>query len=609
MSAVPQREEQLNMEAEVLVNTDTAEEVFIEDTDETVKEILREESDAPEHVENLFVAFLDTVGQKFVYLVLALCFLVFTFYSFKYTHIFKSYEHEYLEAHFDKSLKNVVFFLLLIAICKLIYNLLHRIQGKLKGTEYALYALCILTFLVSAIWVKLSGSRPYGDQAFICTVAADFVNGIYDCMNPGGYIGMFSHQVSIVCIMEMIYRLFGVGNYRMFQYLNVCLLVLLVWGGYKLVDSLFEKEECNTYYLILMTLCLPILILYVPYVYGEMGSITWMVLSIWQLLKGCKNNEKKAFVYAILFAFLAVSFRKNAIIFVIAECLVLLFESIKQKKMKYFYMIVALVLTISIGQSALIKFYELRSGIQLGKGVSSITYVAMGLQDGWPGPGWFNNYNKEVYQLAGLDSELASEMAKANINERLFHLNANKPAAVEFIKNKLKTQWIEPTYQAFWMNYSFEESISNTELVEKVFNGAVGDGLMKLMNFTQLVVYGLFTFAMGMLLVQKRNMLTCLPAITILGGFLFSIIWEAKSRYVLPYYVLMVLYAAYGMYCLHQMVEHIIAKYFASRPEMMDAKRIDEDSSLNDATLGGFDDRRDTDKPRRGRIVLFRRRH
>ena len=59
MSAVPQREEQLNMEAEVLVNTDTAEEVFIEDTDETVKEILREESDAPEHVENLFVAFLD----------------------------------------------------------------------------------------------------------------------------------------------------------------------------------------------------------------------------------------------------------------------------------------------------------------------------------------------------------------------------------------------------------------------------------------------------------------------------------------------------------------------------------------------------------------------
>ena len=28
MSAVPQREEQLNMEAEVLVNTDTAEEVF-----------------------------------------------------------------------------------------------------------------------------------------------------------------------------------------------------------------------------------------------------------------------------------------------------------------------------------------------------------------------------------------------------------------------------------------------------------------------------------------------------------------------------------------------------------------------------------------------------
>ena len=100
----------------------------------------------------------------------------------------------------------------------------------------------------------------------------------------------------------------------------------------------------------------------------------------------------------------------------------------------------------------------------------------------------------------------------------------------------------------------------------------------------------------------------CLPAITILGGFLFSIIWEAKSRYVLPYYVLMIVYAAYGIYCIHQMVERLIGNYFISRPEMLDAARIDRDKSLDDATLGGFDDRRDEDKPKKARIIRFGRR-
>ena len=605
MSAVPQREEQLNIEAEENLDKETQE------TQETPTD---KEQVPVVGVENKFVAFLEIIGQKFVYLVLALCFSIFAFYSFKYTHFFKSYEHEYLEAHFDKSLKNVVFFFLLIAICKLIYNLLHRIQGKLKGTEIALYTLCVLTFLVSAIWVKVSGSRPYGDQAFICMVAADFVNGIYDCMNPGGYIGIYPHQLSITFLMEMIFRLFGIGNYRIFQYMNVLFLVLLILGGYQLTKSLFEKEECQIYYLVLITLCLPILILYVPYVYGELGSIAMMLLASWQLVVFCKRGKNvsvvknRNFLLMVFFSVLAVLLRKNSLIFIIAEIIVLLFVALRKQNIKIVVAALITAIVVWCVPAVITEMYELRSGIELGKGVPAISFVAMGMQDGWPGPGWYNNYGKEVYQLAELDSGLAAEMAKANLNERLFHLNANKPAAVEFIKNKLKTQWIEPTYQAFWMNYSFEENISNTKLVENVFNGVVGDGLMKIMNFTQLAIYGLFTFAMGMLLVQRRDITICLPAITILGGFLFSIIWEAKSRYVLPYYVLMVLYAAYGIYCVHQVLETIIKKYFSSRPEMLDAKRIDEDNSLNDATLGGFDDRRDADKQRRGRIIVFRRR-
>ncbi|MBE5851376.1 MAG: hypothetical protein E7299_00240 [Lachnospiraceae bacterium] len=620
MSAVPQREEQLNMEMQELLNAETVEtrEVMLEeDKQEEMREDTETSSDGAassvKHGENKFAAVLDMLGQKFVYAILAVSFFVFSFYSFKYTQSFKSYEQEYLEAHFDKSLKNVVLFLVLIIISKLVYSLLRRVQGKLKGTEIVLYALCALTFFISAIWVKVSGSMPYGDQAYVCNAAADFVNGVYDCMKPSNYIGMYPHQLSITFFMELIFRVFGIGNYRIFQYLNVVFLVALIYAGYQLTKSLFEKEECQTYYLILMTLCLPILVLYVPYVYGEVGSIAMMLLASWQLVNFCKGLDSSSttnrnLVWMILFSVAAVLLRKNSLISIIAEVIVLLFTALRKQAKKVALVAVITAIAVWLVPAGITKMYEMRSGMEVGKGVPSITFVAMGMQDGWPGPGWYNNYGKEVYQQAQFDSELAADIAKENLNVRLFHFNANKPAAVEFIKNKLKSQWNEPTYEAFWMNHSFDERISNTELVENVFDGNINSIIKRLMNFTQLAVYGLFTFAMLALLLKKRSMCDCLPAITILGGFLFSIIWEAKSRYVLPYYILMVLYAAYGMHCLHQMLGNTIMKYFASRPEMLDAARIDNDKSLDDATLGGFDDRRDSDKPRKGRIVLFTRR-
>ena len=34
--------------------------------------------------------------------------------------------------------------------------------------------------------------------------------------------------------------------------------------------------------------------------------------------------------------------------------------------------------------------------------------------------------------------------------------------------------------------------------------------------------------------------------IAVLGGFFFSVIWEAKARYVFPYFMMMLPYAAMG---------------------------------------------------------------
>ena len=45
-----------------------------------------------------------------------------------------------------------------------------------------------------------------------------------------------------------------------------------------------------------------------------------------------------------------------------------------------------------------------------------------------------------------------------------------------------------------------------------------------------------------------------LPLISVIGGFLFSILWEAQCRYVFPYYMFLILYAPMGLYAVGRMI-------------------------------------------------------
>ena len=48
-------------------------------------------------------------------------------------------------------------------------------------------------------------------------------------------------------------------------------------------------------------------------------------------------------------------------------------------------------------------------------------------------------------------------------------------------------------------------------------------------------------------LLKKTDILQCMLLVGVIGGFLFSILWEAKSRYVLPYIVLLIPYMGLGI--------------------------------------------------------------
>ena len=61
--------------------------------------------------------------------------------------------------------------------------------------------------------------------------------------------------------------------------------------------------------------------------------------------------------------------------------------------------------------------------------------------------------------------------------------------------------------------------------------------------------------------IQKGTLLYDIPLIVFVGGFLFSLVWEAKARYMLPYYILLHMYAAYGLWVSSTQIKIILNKF------------------------------------------------
>ena len=54
---------------------------------------------------------------------------------------------------------------------------------------------------------------------------------------------------------------------------------------------------------------------------------------------------------------------------------------------------------------------------------------------------------------------------------------------------------------------------------------------------------------------RKKDLLRCLLPLVMLGGLLYHLLFEAKSQYAMPYFVLILPIAAYGLFTLFRKVE------------------------------------------------------
>ena len=469
-------------------------------------------------------------------------------------------------------------------------------------------------------------------------------------------------------LLLRIWNLTGlsVPAWHFIKLVYVCLLCGAIWFQYLSLQYLWPEKykKISCCYLVLVCCNLP-MIMYSSFVYGEIPSFAALSVGCYLLLRllgsvspggsyrdnvspggsyrdnvspggsspdssyrdnVSRNDAPSVTAYdyvprmlrqilftgfgSILFLTLSVMLRKNSLIPIIAVLLVLLFEALRpgrNGKMRLGLLIMAVCLAVtSVGILPLVqKCYEKKAGNTLSSGVTAMSYLAMGMQEASRGCGWYNGFNIDTYDTAGMDTALANEISRLAIDERLTYFREHPGYTADFYLHKHLSQWADGTYasrQATLATYG-----GRSAFFKEVYEGSLSGGYIEWCNAWQNVLYlGVLVFCIGSLKKRRKSKVVGHMAdqtagqhgadqlgadrhgadrhgadqhgadrhgadqhgadqhgadrlgadrlyiyvglIAVLGGFLFHTFWEANSRYIFSYSLLLMPYCGAGVY-------------------------------------------------------------
>lgn len=491
-------------------------------------------------------------------------FLYLTYYSLRYSQYMFPGTREFPIDMKDNPAYNILAAGVLFAA---VFGLLH-LEKKLTErcklwTERAFLCVSLLwTASCCFWWISALDRQPVADQAFIYGGASYFLEGQYSFLGHGGYCEMYPHQLGLIAFVELLFLVFGPYNYFAYQLMCAGMAVGIVFLGYGLLKEQTDIYAIRIVYCLLMMGCVP-MICYTSWVYGEVPSVFFSMLAAWFAVKW-ENSQSKGWLAGVAAAcVMAVMVRKNSMILLIALCLLAALHIICYCRWQIGLTALLTVLCSFLAYQGIYKMYEHRSGYEHHEGLPVNSWIAMGMMEQEGRCGWYNNLGKDVLYSLELDYKATEKVMDAYIEERIETFENNPAYSRWFFKRKILSQWNEPLYQSIYFsaeNLGNHSPESGSFLEKLYFTPEVHDRIFDFADIIQFLVYMGMLFYYLFAIRRDTPPLACLLAVTVIGGFFFSILWEAKARYIFPYYVMMYPLAAAGYFGAAQQIRDVWEK-------------------------------------------------
>lgn len=405
-----------------------------------------------------------------------------------------------------------------------------------------------LTFVfgLGILLILFGRTVPAADALSVYNAAAEWILGNTDIIHPTvSYLSYYPQQIGLMAFLELLLRIWNltglsVPAWHFIKLVYVCLLCGAIWFQYLSLQYLWPEKykKISCCYLVLVCCNLP-MIMYSSFVYGEIPSFAALSVGWYLLLRllgsvspggsyrdnVSRNDAPSVTAYdyvprmlrqilftgfgSILFLTLSVMLRKNSLIPVIAVLLVLLFEALRpgrNGKMRLGLLIMAVCLAVtSVGILPLVqKCYEKKAGNTLSSGVTAMSYLAMGMQEASRGCGWYNGFNIDTYDTAGMDTAIANEISRLAIDERLTYFREHPGYTADFYLHKHLSQWADGTYasrQATLATYG-----GRSAFFKEVYEGSLSGEYIEWCNAWQDVLYlGVLVFCIGSLKNRRKS--------------------------------------------------------------------------------------------------------
>ena len=452
---------------------------------------------------------------------------------------------------YDAAWRNVLY-LALFAAALFFLGRVSKVEAFIKRVNdepdfYAKWQVGLLGAgtLMAILWVYGNQIIPEQDQLYVMQAADRLNMGNYEDFQPGGYLSMYPNQTGLLLLELLLTKLFGGMNYVVFEAMNgeayIATLLLLPALAGKLGATPFEK---------LMTLLaglftLPLLF-YTSFQYGNLLGLALALGAMYFELNYIEHHRVRDLVLTVLLIVVASAVKNNYLIFLVAIVLHALAEALRKKQVRNALLAVLVIAVYALQSWGTTAALEHKTGGDLSNGVSTMAFVAMGLQvNPVKCDGWYNEFNKESYIESGYDAEKQGVLAKQSISDSVAYLKSPGNAGRFFLR-KNASQWADPLFQSLWTSQVRQTQNERPGWLQRVLSPKGSTALGQFLDVLQFWAYAgaLFYLIFGR---KKEGFFeSLLLQITVLGGFVFHCVWEAKGQYTISYFVLLLPLAVLG---------------------------------------------------------------
>ena len=478
--------------------------------------------------------------------------------------------------HITISFNNIFYIIGLIVTALIIYfasnalnKYLYKDEKRKKLRKILFISAISICIIADILWTIFVRAPIVGDQVHVNSMGQLFYRGYdeviinsntYAGIPLGEYIQAYNQQIPQAFLYSLFFRLIHIDEFGTPRALNVITIIIILVAIYKIGNMISKSHKVNKVRLMVLFLTFLSLPMLSTFVYGDIPSLAFALLSVYYMMKFVDylNNKDrnvninnpgaivvkekmskylgvKYFTLATIFSMIAYMFRMNSLIFVIATVIYLLFNlftKITSKTAKENIIngvVIVLYALVSIVPAQIVNDYYINKyDLDKSKAYPNISYILMGMSESWRGNGW---YNEDIGEPALKNPETSKEEYADRIKDRLTYFSQDMGYTFRFYTMKLASMWAENTYSAVRLNLLNESENDYLNVVKEP------------LTFYQKALLILTCVCVIIVLIQNRKNLSVNVIYLLLifmGGFAFHIIWEAKSRYIIPYIVVLI---------------------------------------------------------------------